>query len=284
MDATKNISNEIVTKTKERNQLTLLSIIRNEYFLYAVSLCLFFGSWHWVAVTGILGHSSALASPLDVLACMHNLFTDSLAGQSLLGHIWASSRRVFIGFFIAIILGIPLGLTMGLNPYINAFVKPVFDCIKPMPPLAWISLAILWLGIQEAPKIFIITIGSFVPCVLNAYNGIRLIEPELYDVVRIQGGTRWDEIKRVAIPASLPAIMAGLQLSLSLAWGCVVAAELVSSRSGVGYLIMQGMKMSDPALVIAGMLIIAGIAWVTAQFMDWLDKRFCPWRRTIQGL
>lgn len=278
------ISNEVITQGSDHKPITLSRILHNEYFLYSVSLIVFFGGWHWVAVSGVLGHSSALATPLQVLDMIYELVTGSLSGQNLWGHIWASTRRVIIGFTLAALLGTPLGLAMGLNPYVNAVVKPLFDLIKPMPPLAWISLAILWMGIQEAPKIFIIAIGSFVPCVLNSYNGIRLIEPELYDVVRMQGGTRWDEIKRVAVPASLPAIMAGLQISLSLAWGCVMAAELVSSRAGIGYLIMQGMKMSDPALVIAGMLIIAVIAWSGTQLLDMLDKRLCPWRRDIDGL
>lgn len=275
------ICNEVVGECTERKPFRLMNILLNEYFLYAVSLCIFFGGWHWVAASGALGHSSALATPLQVIERLGELATSTLSGQTLWGHIWASTRRVLIGFSIAVVLGTPLGLAMGLNPYVNAAVKPLFDIIKPMPPLAWISLAILWFGIQEAPKIFIIAIGSFVPCVLNAYNGIRLIEPELYDVVKVQGGTRWDEIKRVAIPASLPAIMAGLQIGLSLAWACVVAAELVSSRAGIGYLIMQGMKMSDPAMVIAGMALIAGIAWLSAQAMDWLDRRYCPWRREV---
>lgn len=278
------ICNEVVGSGKDRKRISLGGILRNEYFLYAVSLTVFFGGWHWVAVSGALGHSSALATPFQVLGSLHDLLVNSLSGQNLWGHIWASTRRVLIGFSIAVLLGTPLGLAMGLNPYVNALAKPLFDIIKPMPPLAWISLAILWMGIQEAPKIFIIAIGSFVPCVLNSYNGIRLIEPELYDVVRMQGGSRWDEIRRVAIPASLPAVMAGLQISLSLAWGCVVAAELVSSRAGVGYLIMQGMKMSDPAMVIAGMLLIAAIAWASTQLLGKLNSRFCPWQRDISGL
>lgn len=279
-----NISNEVITQSKHRKALTVRSVLCNEYFLNTLSLFIFFGGWHWVAASGVLGHSSALATPVQVAGSVYDLVTGSLSGQNLWGHIWASMRRVLIGFSIAVVIGTPMGLAMGLNPYINAAVKPLFDIIKPMPPLAWISLAILWMGIQESPKIFIIAIGSFVPCVLNSYNGIRLIDPELYDVVRMQGGNRWDEIKRVAIPASLPAIMAGLQISLSLAWGCVVAAELVSSRAGIGYLIMQGMKMSDPALVIAGMLIIASIAWASTYLLDKLEHRLCPWQRDISGL
>ncbi len=278
-----NVCNEVIVQTGERKKITIGLILRNEYFLNAVSLCFFFGVWHWAAASQVLGSSSALATPFEVIEKLKELFSSTLAGLTMWGHIIASLKRVLIGFLLASLIGVPLGLVMALFPYVNAFVKPIIDIFKPMPPLAWISVAILWFGVQETPKIFIIVIGSFVPALLNAYNSVLLIEPELYDVVRVMGGNRWDEIKQVCIPASLPAISAGLQIALSSAWGCVLAAELVSSRSGLGYIITQGMKTSDPAMVLSGMVIIAFIAWVLSQGMDWLDHKFCPWRRDIKG-
>jgi ABC-type nitrate/sulfonate/bicarbonate transport system permease component len=170
---------------------------------------------------------------------------------------------------------------MGLNPYMRAVVKPIFDLFKSMPPLAWISLAILWFGIMEAPKIFIIVIGSFVPALLNAYNGVLLIEPEYYDVVRNIGGKRRDEIFTVCVPAALPAVYAGLQIAMSSAWTCVLAAELVSSRSGLGFIIIQGMTMSDPSLVIAGMIIIAILSVIVSALMDYAYHKLFPWQRDI---
>jgi ABC-type nitrate/sulfonate/bicarbonate transport system permease component len=145
-------------------------------------------------------------------------------------------------------------------------------------------VAILWFGVQESPKIFIIVIGSFVPALLNSYNGVLLIEPEYYDVIRVFGGRRWSEIRHVSIPAAIPAISAGLQIAMSSAWGCVLAAEMVSSRSGLGYIILQGMKMSDPAMVMGGMIIIAVISWLVSQGLELIDRRLFPWRRDIKGL
>ena len=115
-----------------------------------------------------------------------------------------------------------------------------------MPPIAWVSIAILWFGIGEASKVFIIVIGTFVPCLLNSYNGVRLIEPQLYDVIRMLGGKRRDEILHVCFPAAFPAIFAGLQLSLSSAWTCVLAAELVSARSGMGFITLLGDDIIPP--------------------------------------
>ncbi|WP_034609447.1 ABC transporter permease [Desulfovibrio aminophilus] len=283
-NSAESVCNEVILRAGERKRITLGRVLRNEYFLNTVSLIAFFGFWHWAAASQVLGSSSALATPFQVVDKLHELFTETLAGLTMWGHILASLKRVLIGFLLAALLGVPLGLLMALNPYVNAVVKPIVDIFKPMPPLAWISVAILWFGIQETPKIFIIVIGSFVPALLNAYNSVLLIEPELYDVVRVMGGSRWDEVRQVCIPASLPAISAGLQIAMSSAWGCVLAAELVSSRSGLGYIIIQGMKVSDPAMVLGGMVVIAAIAWILSQAMDWLDRKLCPWRRDIKGL
>jgi ABC-type nitrate/sulfonate/bicarbonate transport system permease component len=172
---------------------------------------------------------------------------------------------------------------MALNDTLRAVVKPLFDLIKPMPPIAWISIAILWMGIGETSKVFIIMVGTFVPCLLNAYNGVRLVDPQLYDVIRTQGGNRRDEILQICFPASLPAIFAGLQISLSLAWMCVLAAELVSARSGLGFLIISGMNASLPALILSGMAVIAVVAWLTSLAMSYLEKVLCPWSRDISG-
>jgi ABC-type nitrate/sulfonate/bicarbonate transport system permease component len=276
------IANEVILTVREKKAFSLLAVLRNEYFLYVVSSIAFVLIWHWVAAEQILGKS--LATPYQVVQEFTRLMTVRLAGLTLLGHIWASTQRILIGFVLASAVAVPLGLFMALNRTVNAIVKPVFDLFKPMPPIAWISIAILWFGIGEASKVFIIVIGTFVPCLLNSYNGIRLIEPELYDVVRSLGGNRKDEILQVSFPAAFPAIFAGLQISLSIAWTCVLAAELVSARSGLGWIIVQGMRLTKPELVIGGMLIIALVAWLTTLGVSLLERLLCPWKRYIEGL
>jgi ABC-type nitrate/sulfonate/bicarbonate transport system permease component len=278
----RSIADEVQQTVREKRPLTIRRVITNEYFLYIVSTIAFLYVWHHVAVSGVF--RGALSTPWQVMERFQGLMTDTLAGLTIWGHIWASTQRIFIGFILASAVAIPLGLFMALNPYIDAIVKPVFDIFKPMPPIAWISIAILWFGIGEESKIFIIVIGTFVPCLLNSYNGIRLIEPELYDVIKVLGGKRWNEIIQVSFPASFPAIFAGLQISLSMAWTCVLAAELVASRSGLGFIIVQGMKLSDTSLVIGGMVIIAIVAWLSSLLVLGLEKILCPWRRDIAGL
>ena len=275
------IANEIKQQVQERRPLTLSMILMNRWLLYGVSMLAFFLVWDRAAVARVF--SSGLPRPYEVVLQLWRMMFDPLAGKSLLGHVWASTQRILIGFTIASLVAVPLGLMMALNRYVNAIVKPLFDLLKPMPPLAWISIAILWFGIGETSKVFIIIIGTFVPCLLDAYNGVRLVEPELYDVIRMLGGNRRHEIIQVCFPAAFPAIFAGLQIALSIAWSCVLAAELVSARSGLGFIIILGMNLSRPAMVVGGMVVIALVAWVMSQLVSGLERLVCPWKREIDG-
>jgi sulfonate transport system permease protein len=249
--------------------------------LYCISMILFLTAWHLAAVFKLLG--AFLPTPLEVLTQLWSLSTENLAGRKLLGHLWASLQRVLLGWAIAVVVAVPLGVFMALNDYVRAIVKPVFDLLKPMPPISWISLAILWFGMGEESKVFIIAIGSFVPCILNAYNGIRLVDPALYDAARMLGANRRQEILEVAFLGSAPAIFAGLQISLSIAWSCVLAAELVGSRSGMGFTIILGMNQLRPDMIIAGMIVIAVTAWVISIAMERAEKFICPWKREISA-
>ncbi len=280
--STSAVANEMVVQVREKKQEHLLvRFFRSHWTLNFISFFGFFLLWDYLAAHKTLGNS--LARPHEVLQQIIYLCDHRLAGLTLWGHVWASFSRVLIGWSIASAIAIPLGLFMALNDTLRAVVKPLFDLIKPMPPIAWISLSILWLGIGETSKIFIIMVGTFVPCLLNAYNGVRLVDTQLYDVIRSLGGNRRDEIFQICFPASLPAIFAGLQISLSLAWMCVLAAELVSARSGLGFLIISGMNSSKPALILAGMVVIAFVAWLTSLTMSYLEKILCPWKRDISG-
>lgn len=276
------IANETVDHAASSEGFSIIKFITNKYFLNVVSIVLFISLWDYVAREKIFRDS--LARPMEVINQLYSMTHLKFAGTNLAGHIWASTQRVLLGFVSASIVAVPLGLFMALNKHVNAVVKPLFDLFKPMPPIAWVSLAILWFGIGETSKVFIIIIGTFVPCLLNAYNGVRLVDPELYDVVRVLGGNRRDEIFHVCFPASFPAVFAGLQISLSSAWTCVLAAELMNSRDGMGFLIKRGMDTHKPTLVLGGMILIALSAYGTSLLVSLLEKKLCPWQRSIDNL
>jgi len=251
-------------------------VLKNRQFLYVVSIAGLLIIWHYFAVSS--KDSKYMPTPFMVLNELWRIAHENLAGKDLWGHLWSSLHRVLIGFAIGSIVGVPLGLFMALNRYVNALVKPVFDLIKPMPPISWISLAILWFGIGEESKVFIIAIGALVPALINSYNGIRLVDPALYDAIRMLGANRWQTLVEVTFPAGFPALFAGLQISLSVAWSCVLAAELVSARSGMGFLIILGMTMSKPAMILSGMVVIAVTAYLITAVLSKVEKWVCPWK------
>ena len=251
-------------------------VLKNRHFLYVVSIAGLLIIWHFFAVSS--KDSKYMPTPFMVLNELWRIAHENLAGKNLWGHLWSSLHRVLIGFAIGSIVGVPLGLFMALNRYVNALVKPVFDLIKPMPPISWISLAILWFGIGEESKVFIIAIGAIVPALINSYNGIRLVDPALYDAIRMLGANRWQTLVEVTFPAGFPALFAGLQISLSVAWSCVLAAELVSARSGMGFLIILGMTMSKPAMILSGMVVIAVTAYLITAVLSKVEKWVCPWK------
>jgi sulfonate transport system permease protein len=254
----------------------IISFMTNKYILYVVSLLLFFLLWEIVAIRGL--HGQYMASPIQVLVQIGQMLVEPVAGHTLMGHVWISFKRVIIGFGIAAVIGVPLGIIMGFSPYVNAIVKPIFEFFKPMPPISWISLAILWFGISESSKVFIIIVGAIVPLIINCYNGIRVVDEELYHVIRMLGGNRRNEIIQVMFPASFPTIFAGLQISLSMAWGSVLAAELVGAREGVGFIIVSGMNQSNTAMIFAGMVVIAIVAFAISSGLSYLERWVCPWK------
>lgn len=253
------------------------AVCSSRYFLYVVSVVLSIYLWDLAALMKV----KFTPRPVEVLYQLYDMMIHPLAGKTLMVHLWYSLQRVLIAFVIAVVIGVPLGITMGFSPYVSAVVKPVFDLFKPMPPIAWISLAILWFGIGETSKVFIIVIGAIVPCIINSYNGIRLVDPELYDCIRMLGGNSRQEIWEVTFPAAFPAIFAGIQISLSMAWTTVLAAELVGAREGMGFIIITGMNLSKPAMIIGGMIVIALTAWLISAVVTYLERWVCPWKTEI---
>ena len=249
-----------------------------------ISIIAFFLIWETAVRSGMIPQT-LLAAPSQVFdAFIDKLTNPNPDGAVMATHFKTSLQEAAIGYVLALLVGLPLGLFMALNKTVHGIVKPLFDLFKPMPPIAWVSIAILWFGIGEFSKVFIIIIGTFVPCLLNAYNGVRLVDPDLYDVIRVLGGKRRDEIFHVCFPASFPAVFAGLQISLSAAWTCVLAAELMNSRDGLGFLIKRGMDTHNPSLVLSGMLLIAAAAWISSLGVSLLERKLCPWKRSIDNV
>lgn len=243
-----------------------------------VSLGIFILLWQLISMNS---NTEFFPTPLMVWDEAIRLLNNPIGGNSILMHVYYSMRRVLIAYFWAVLLGLPLGLYMGWSRIFEKIVMPVFELLRPIPPIAWIPIAILWLGVAEGSKIFICFVGAFVILVLNAYTGMRYVDPLLIDAARSFGSTRNQQFFNVAVPACLPSIFAGVQNALSMAWMCVLAAELVGAREGVGFIIIQGMDLNNPPMILVGMILIGIIGSVLAASLRWLERALCPWRREL---
>jgi NitT/TauT family transport system permease protein/sulfonate transport system permease protein len=245
----------------------------------AVSLSIFVVLWQLLSVWLDM---KAFPGPVRVLQEGWAMFHEDISGYPLWMHAYFSLRRVLSAYLLAAVTGIPLGVGMGWNRTFDKVVKPVFELLRPIPPIAWIPLAILWLGIGEGPKIFICYVGAFVIFVLNSYTGMRYTDRLLLDASMTFGASRRQQLFNVALPASMPSIFAGVQNALSMAWMCVVAAELVGAREGVGFIIVQGMDLNNSPMIIVGMILIGLIGLFFATSLRIAERMICPWRTDIR--
>ncbi|MDR0881449.1 MAG: ABC transporter permease [Candidatus Adiutrix sp.] len=174
-----------------------------------------------------------------------------LAGEGKLQkHVLASVILVLEGFFLALGAAFVIGILMGLSPKAEAFFELAVQIFKPIPPIAWIPLAILWFGIGANSKIYIIFVGAFFPILLNVISGIKNIDQRYFELAKIYEISKSRLIFKVVLPGALPQIMTGIRVGLGNAWVCVVAAEMIAAVTGVGYMLSYGRSLSRPDMVI----------------------------------
>lgn len=230
----------------------------------------------WVAVSHMEG--TMLPTPPATFARFIEVMSAPISKATLPMHIWVSLRRVLIAFVFAVTIGISLGIGLGWSAKFNAFFGPLFEIIRPIPPIAWIPMIIIWFGIGETAKIVIVFIGAFTSIVLNTSAGIRAIDPLLISAGKALGANRRQLLIDVAFPATIPAILAGIRTALSSGWMCVVAAEMIAARQGVGFLIVRGQESGDTALIVVCMLAIGIVSALLSTFLSKMEGVLCPWQ------
>jgi NitT/TauT family transport system permease protein len=182
-----------------------------------------------------------------------------------------------LGFFVAALIGVPLGLLMGTFKVAEAFTEPVVGFIRYMPASAFIPLFILWLGIGDIEKIAIIFVGSFFQLVLMVAVVAKNVHKDMLETAYTLGAKRFQVIRKVLLPASLPGIVDTLRIIVGWAWTYIIVAELVASASGIGYMIISAQRMLRTGNIIFGILTIGILGLVTDYFFKWLYNRLFPW-------
>lgn len=218
-------------------------------------------------------------SPIGVLKTIVTKINNKKPdGGRLFQHIWASAKVVWLGFLLAAVIGIPLGLFMGWYRLFDRIVRPLFEIVRPIPSLAWIPIVLLFLGIGVEARAVIIFTGCFVATVLNTYTGIRSTSQTLINVAKTCGASNFEIFWKVGIPSAMPMIFAGLKTSMGSAWGTIVAAEMLSSSNGLGYMIQMGRSFGVVSLIMAGIIVIGILGFISSGIIGLVENIVLRWR------
>jgi taurine transport system permease protein len=219
-----------------------------------------------------------LPSPGEVLTQFVAVAQDGYANATLWQHLSASLLRISIAAAIALVLAVPIGLAMGLNRWAKGIFDPPIEFYWPLPPLAYLPLMIIWLGIGETSKITLLALAMFAPICLSAQAGVRSVPLERINAALSLGATRWQLFRSIMLPSALPEILTGFRISLGVGWGTLVAAELIASTRGIGYMIMSASNFLATDVVFVGIAVIAAWAFVFSYALRWLETVLVPWK------
>ena len=251
-----------------------------EPVLYGIlSIAIFLFIWYLVSCSERIG--DFFPSPFIVIRDFFLSFANRIGQDTMPVHIWYSLRRVGIGYLLGVLIGIPLGLIMACSKLGRAIFMPLFSIVRPIPGLAWIPLAIIWFGLGEDSKYFLICMTALVGITIQTYYGALFVNQTLVGAGKMLGASKFQLFFNVIIPAAIPNIFAGLQGSFAGAWCAVIAAEMIRSDQGVGWIIFNGMNYANTTQVLVGMLAIGLVGYIIAELLKALERRLCQWN--IQG-
>jgi sulfonate transport system permease protein len=226
-------------------------------------------------LTGSLGWlpNSVLPTPLEVLEGTFRLAEDG----SLYEYIWVSTKRAFAGFFIGGIIGFALGLLNGLIPMASRLFDTSIQMVRTVPHLALIPLVILWFGIGESAKLFLVALGVAFPVYLNTYHGIRNVDKGLIEMGKVYGLKGYQLFSKILLPGALPSILVGIRYALGIMWMSLIVAETIASDSGIGYMATSAREFMQMDIVVLSILLYAILGKLSDFLASLLEKRWLQW-------
>ena len=263
---------ELVQKQKRKvtYQNTILSI---------TGVLLFFIVWEALALLEIVDPKK-ICDVLQIFKLFILKLTDpNPDGAVLMVNVWSSLEIALCGFGLAVLIGVPLGWLMGWYRGFDSFMRPLFEIIRPIPPVSWIPLTIVWLGIGLQAKAFIVFFAAFVPCLINSYTGIKQTKEVLKNVGKTFGASYFTVFLKVGVPSSLTMTFAGVKVAIGNAWATLVAAEMLAASSGLGYMILMGRSYGRVDLVILGIVVIGALGVLIAALINKLENVVLGWKK-----
>lgn len=239
----------------------------------AIPILLLLGGWQALAELGII-NANLLPPPTRVAAEFWQQIRTGVLIENCLG----SLGRILAGFAIASLVGVVLGVMLGMHRGPGSL-SLLIDLLRPIPPIAWIPIAILWFGLGNRSAIFIVSVGAFFPIFVNTYAGIRSVNQAHINAARCLGARQWLMITEILIPAASPTILTGLRIGAGIAWTSVIAAEMVGTHEGLGYAIQLNRTMLQTEAVIVGMLTIGIIGWGMNVVLAGIERYLTRWNK-----
>jgi taurine transport system permease protein len=236
-----------------------------------------FALWWLVTEFGLV-KPLFLPSPAAIARRLVRVLEEGFGGASLWQHTAASLFRVFSAFALACATAIPAGIAMGVNRHFRGVLDPPIEFYRPIPPLAYLPLTIIWFGIGELQKVILIYLAIFAPMALSARAGVRSATIEQIHAAFSLGGTRAQVVRHVVLPAALPEILTGMRIGIGFGWTTLVAAEMVAASAGLGFMVLSAAEFLVTEVVVLGILVIGAIAYVFDLGMRFLERRLVPWR------
>lgn len=231
----------------------------------------------WASTRAGLIEPLFLPSPGAVLGKARELLAEGYMDVSLWHHLGASLGRIGLALFAAVLTAIPLGLAMGRNRIARGILDPLIEFYRPVPPLAYLPLIVIWCGIGELSKVLLIYLAIFAPIAIATANGVRTVDPARVRAAQCLGASRWQVLRHVVLPSALPDILTGVRIGLGVGWSTLVAAELIAATEGLGFMVQSAAQFLVTDVVILGILLIAVIAFALELSLRALQRRLVPW-------
>ena len=222
-----------------------------------------------------------LPSPQDVFRQFAEYLMGEANDRPLWEHFLASMLRVTGAFWLAFFTAVPLGIGMGMSRVVRGIFDPPIEFYRPLPPLAYLPLIIIWFGIDEVPKVLLIYLSCFAPLALAARSGMRSASQEQINAAYSMGASYWQVIRYVILPAAMPDILVGMRIAVGFGWTTLVAAEMVAANVGLGQMVLNASNFLRTDIVIMGIIVIGVVAYTFDLFMRWVEKILVPWKGRI---
>ncbi|MCX5577924.1 ABC transporter permease subunit [Kaistia terrae] len=218
-----------------------------------------------------------LPSPFEAGRAFLRVASEGFVDATLWQHLSASLGRVFAALVATTLIAVPIGFSIGASPIGRGIFDPIIEFLRPIPPLAYLPLVIIWFGIGEPSKVLIIGISMLAPIVISTASGVKGVDTDRVNAARSLGATRAQLVRHVVLPSALPSILTGIRIALGVGWSTLVAAELVAASRGLGFMIQSAAQFLVTDVVLMGILVIAAVAVALEAVLRWIERRLVPW-------